>query len=96
MISQNTAEAKQAERNSTVIEHDLTARAHDSTAIAHDRQTALFHSVENHSHISVLYMNARSLLPKRDEILAYVAMEKPDVIAITENLDQARCLVRGN
>ncbi len=29
-------------------------------------------------------MNARSLLPKRDEILAYVAMEKPDVIAITE------------
>ncbi len=29
-------------------------------------------------------MNARSLLPKRDEILAYVAIEKPDVIAITE------------
>ncbi len=29
-------------------------------------------------------MNARSLLPKRDEILAYVAVEKPDVIAITE------------
>ncbi len=29
-------------------------------------------------------MNARSLLPKRDELLAYVATEKPDVIAITE------------
>ncbi len=29
-------------------------------------------------------MNAHSLLPKRDETLAYVAIKKPDVIAITE------------
>ncbi len=57
---------------------------HDSTEIAHDRQTTLPQSVENRSQISVLYMNARSLLPKRDEILAYVAIEKQDVIAITE------------
>ncbi len=34
--------------------------------------------------MSVLYMNARSLLPKTDELLAYVVTEKPDVIAITE------------
>ncbi len=83
-INQNTTEAKQAENNSTVIEHDSTARAHDSTTIAHDRQITLSQRVEKHSHISVLYMNARSLLPERDEILDYVAMEKPDVIAITE------------
>ncbi len=84
MIRQNTTEAKQAGNNLTVIKHDSTARAHDSTEIAHDRQTTLSQSVENRSQISILYMNARSLLPKRDEILAYVAMEKPDVIAITE------------
>lgn len=29
-------------------------------------------------------MNVRSLLPKRDEVLAYVAVENPNVIAITE------------
>ncbi len=34
--------------------------------------------------ISVLYTNARSLLPKRDELLAYIAVEKPDIIAITD------------
>ncbi len=89
--SQNTTAAKQTENNSTARQHDSTAREHDvtaiaqdSTAIAHDKQITLSQSVENHSHISVLYMNARSLLPKRDEILAYVAMKKPDVIAITE------------
>ncbi len=83
--------AKQTLNNSTAREHDSTARAHGATAIAHDataiaynRQITLSQSVENHSHISVLYMNARSLLPKRDEILVCVAMEKPDVVAITE------------
>ncbi len=30
-------------------------------------------------------MNARSLLPKRDELLAHIAVEKPDIIAITES-----------
>ncbi len=30
-------------------------------------------------------MNARSLLPKRDELLAQIAIEKPDIIAITES-----------
>ncbi len=35
-------------------------------------------------HISVLYTSARSLIPKRDELLAYIATEEPDVIAITE------------
>ncbi len=69
MISHNTTEAKQAENNSTVRANDATATAHDSTAIVHDRQIILSQSVETHSEISVLYMNARSLLPKRDEIL---------------------------
>ncbi len=31
-----------------------------------------------------MYTNARSLLPKKDEIRAYIATEKPDVVAITE------------
>ncbi len=38
----------------------------------------------NPGHISFLYTNARSLMPKRDELLAYIATEEPDVIAITE------------
>ncbi len=38
----------------------------------------------NQGHISVLYTNARSLIPKRDELLAFIATEEPDVIAITE------------
>ncbi len=42
-------------------------------------------SVKSQSHISVLYMNACSLLPKRDELLAHIAVEKPDIIAITES-----------
>ncbi len=64
--------------------HDATAIAHASTTTGHDRQITLSQSVENNTQISVLYMNARSLLSKRAEILAYVAIEKPDVIAITE------------
>ncbi len=39
----------------------------------------------NQSHISILYMNARSLIPKRDEFLAQIATEQPYVIAITES-----------
>ncbi len=50
-----------------------------------DRQTAVPVSVDSQSHISVLYMNARSFLPKRDELLAHIAVEKPDIIAITES-----------
>ncbi len=36
------------------------------------------------SHISVLYTSARCLIPKRDELLACIATEEPDLIAITE------------
>ncbi len=50
-----------------------------------DRQTAAPVSVDSQSHISVLYMNARSFLPKRDEFLAHKAVEKTDIIAITES-----------
>ena len=48
-------------------------------------QNAAQRSNGTRSHnISVLYMNARSLMPKRDELIAHIAVEKPDVIAITE------------
>ncbi len=50
-----------------------------------EKQTAAPTSVNSQSHISVLYMSARSLLPKRVELLAHIAVEKPDVIAITES-----------
>ncbi len=41
-------------------------------------------STEDKKDISVLYTNARSLIPKRDELIAYIDVEKPDVVAITE------------
>ncbi len=41
-------------------------------------------SVEARKDISVLYTNAWSLIPKKDELLAYIDVEKPDVVAITE------------
>ncbi len=62
----------------------MTAITHDSTETVQHIQITVFQSVENHSQMSVLYMNARSLLPKRDELLANVVTEKPDVIPITE------------
>ncbi len=34
--------------------------------------------------MSVYYTNARSLMPKRDELLAYIDVEKPVMITITE------------
>lgn len=42
-------------------------------------------SVNNQSHISVSYMNTSSVMPKRDELLASITVEKPDVMAITES-----------
>ncbi len=62
----------------------MLATTDGSTESVHHRQVTVSQSVENHSQMSVLYMNARSPLPKRDELLAYVVTEKPDVIAITE------------
>ncbi len=41
-------------------------------------------SAEDKKVISVLYTNERSLIPKRDELLANIDVEKPDVVAITE------------
>ncbi len=41
-------------------------------------------SAEDKKDISVLYTNARSLIRKRDELLAYNDVEKPDLVAITE------------
>ncbi len=48
------------------------------------KQTNSTRCGQTKSHISILYTNARSVLPKKDEIMAYIATEKPDVVAITE------------
>ncbi len=41
-------------------------------------------SVEVKTDLSVLFTNACSLIPKRDKLLAYIDVERPEVIAITE------------
>ncbi len=51
---------------------------------ANHRQIAEPRGDRNQGHISSLYTNARSLVTKREELLAYVATEELDVIAITE------------
>lgn len=44
-----------------------------------------FPSGDGHSRsLSVLYTNARSLIPKRDELSADASLEEPDVITITD------------
>ncbi len=53
------------------------------TENTHGQQSTVPRSAEN-KNISVLYTNARSLLSKRDEALAYIDVENPDVDAITE------------
>ncbi len=45
-------------------------------------------SDRNQGHIFVLYTNARSLIPKIDELLAYIATEEHDFITITETLGE--------
>ncbi len=51
---------------------------------ANHGQTAEPRGIRNQDHISVLYNNARNIIPKGDELLAYFATEEPGVIAITE------------
>ncbi len=41
-------------------------------------------NIEAKKDILFLYTNAQSLLPKKDELLAFTDMEKPDITAITE------------
>ncbi len=48
------------------------------------QQTTVPRSAEDKKDISVLNTNARSRIPKRDELLAYIDVEKPDVVAIAE------------
>ncbi len=50
-------------------------------------------SSSSSSSFSVLSTNARSLIPKRNELSAYVATEKPDVVAITETWANSTHLV---
>lgn len=48
------------------------------------RRIVVTQGVGIRSHISILYTNAHILIPKCDELSAYFAVEKPDVITITE------------
>ncbi len=50
-------------------------------------------SDRNQGQISVLYTNARILIPKLDELLPYIATEEPDVIAITQTWANSSHLV---
>ncbi len=49
-----------------------------------ETRTPVSRSVEVNKDLSVLYTNARSLIPKRDELLSYIDVGRPGVIAITE------------
>ncbi len=51
---------------------------------ANVRRSTITQGTNNQGHISVLYTSARSLLPKRDESTACIAIEKPDIVAISE------------
>ncbi len=57
------------------------------------RKVTAARNARKKSHISVLYTNACSLIPKRNELSAYVATEKPDVVAIIETWANSTHLV---
>ena len=42
------------------------------------------HSITASKQLTVLYYNARSILPKLDELQANVLLQKPDIICIVE------------
>ncbi len=63
---------------------NVSSAAGNLTESTYNGQTAEPQEDRKQGYISVLYTNARSLIPKRDELLAYVATEEPDVIAINE------------
>ena len=42
------------------------------------------HSMSASKQLTVLYYNARSILPKLDELQANVLLQKPDIICIVE------------
>ena len=43
------------------------------------------HSMSASKQLTVLYYNAKSILPKLDELQANVLLQKPDIICIVEN-----------
>ncbi len=69
---------------SAVRNVNVSSAAGNLTESTYSEQTAEPQGGRKQGHISVLYTNARSLIPKCDELLAYIATEEPDVIAITE------------
>ncbi len=68
--------------------HDSADKQSSSRAARHTPErgsrTPEPRSVDVQEDLSVLYTNARSLIFKRDELLAYIEVARPDVIAITE------------
>ncbi len=69
---------------SAVRDVNVSSAAGNSTESTHSERTAEPQGDRKQGHISVLYTNVRSLIPKRDELLAYIATEEPDVIGSTE------------
>ncbi len=69
---------------SAVRNVNLSSAAGNLTESMCSGQTAEPQWGRKQDHISVLYTNARSLIPKRDELLAYVATEELDIIVITK------------
>ncbi len=67
-----------------IINGNENSVARNLTSNADNWLTIETRSDRDQGHISVPYTNARSLIPKRDELPAYIATEEPDVIAITE------------
>ncbi len=61
-----------------------SSAAGNLTDSAYSGQTAEPQDDGKQGYIPVLYTNVRSLIPKRDEQLAYIATEEPDAIVITE------------
>ncbi len=69
---------------SAVRNVNVSSAVGDLTESTYSGQTAEPQGDKKQGHISVLYTNVRSLIPKLDELLGYIATEEPDVIAITE------------
>lgn len=51
--------------------------ARESTS---SRRHTAAQNAKNKSHVSVLYTNAHTLIPKKDKLSAYIAVEKPELL----------------
>ncbi len=59
-----------------------SSAAENLTESTYSGQTAEPQGDRRQGHISVLYTNTKSLIPKRNVLLAYIATEEPEAIVI--------------